>query len=120
MCEPELGFRGTPVRIGVTHLSLERPLRAPQIQRIAEIIAGGDVPTILAGDFNVAKNDELRLLTEGGLQRANTGPTFPSWAPTKTLGHLFFSARFEILRSWTFSRCLFADHLPLIGEVRLA
>jgi endonuclease/exonuclease/phosphatase family metal-dependent hydrolase len=83
LCEAELGFRGTPVRIGVTHLSLERPLRAPQIQRIAEIIAGGDVPTILAGDFNVAKNDELRLLTEGGLQRANTGPTFPSWAPQR-------------------------------------
>jgi endonuclease/exonuclease/phosphatase family metal-dependent hydrolase len=76
LCEPELGFRGTPVRIGVTHLSLERPLRAPQIQRIAEIIAGGDVPTILAGDFNVAKNDELRLLTEGDCSERIPGRPF--------------------------------------------
>jgi len=120
LCEAQTRLRGTAVRVCVTHLSLERPLRTPQIERVAEIVAGRpDTPTILAGDFNVAETGELRLFLEGGLQRADAGPTFPAWSPQKTLDHLFFSAHFELLRSYTFGRFLFADHRPLVAEVVL-
>ena len=119
LCEAEIDLQGTPVRVCVTHLSLELPLRTPQIQRVADIVARRDVPTILAGDFNVAEKDELHLLVDGGLQRADAGATFPAWAPSKTLDHLFFSDHFEIVRSFVFDRFLFADHLPLVAEVRL-
>ena len=119
LCEAEIELRGTPVRVCVTHLSLELPLRTPQIERVAEILARRDVPTILAGDFNVAETGELRLLVEGNLQQADAGPTFPAWAPAKTLDHLFFSRHFEIVRSFVFDEFLFADHLPLVVEVEL-
>ena len=119
LCEADLALRGTTVRVCVTHLSLKRPLRTPQIERVAEILAQHpDVPTILAGDFNVAEESELHLFTEGTLQRADAGPTFPAWAPTKRLDHLFFSTHFEIVRSYTFSAFLFADHLPLVADVQ--
>lgn len=120
LCEADIDFRGTTVRVCVTHLSLELPLRMPQIERVAEIIARRpDVPTVLAGDFNVGEEEELRLLLEGDLQRADAAPTFPAWAPTKTLDHLFVSRHFEIVRSFVFDRFLFADHLPLVVDVEL-
>jgi endonuclease/exonuclease/phosphatase family metal-dependent hydrolase len=121
LCEAEARLRGTPVRVCATHLSLKRPLRTPQIERVAEIVAQRPgVPTILAGDFNVSETSELHLLVEGGLQRADAGPTFPAWAPEKTLDHLFFSEHFEILCSYTCPQPLFADHRPLVAEVELA
>ena len=120
LCEADIALRGTEVRVCVTHLSLELPMRTPQIERVAEIIARRpEVPTVLAGDFNVAEEGELRLLLEGGLQRADAGPTFPAWAPTKTLDHLFFSRHFEIVRSFVFDQFRFADHLPLVVDVEL-
>lgn len=119
LCEAEIALRGTAVRVCVTHLSLQLPLRTPQIERVAELIDGRNLPTILAGDFNVAENDELRLLVEGGLKQADAGATFPAWAPEKSLDHLFFSSHFRIVRSFVFDQFLFADHLPLVVDVEL-
>ena len=119
LCEAEVDLGGTRVRVCVTHLSLELPLRTPQIERIGELLAERDEPTVLTGDFNVDETKELRLLVEGGLQPADAGPTFPAWHPKKTLDHLFVSEHFEIVRSYVFDSFLFADHLPLIAEVRL-
>ncbi len=121
LCEADIALRETTVRVCVTHLSLVRPLRTSQIEHVAEILAQRpDVPTILAGDFNVADKSELRLLTKGNLQRTDAGPTFPAWAPSKRLDHLFFSKHFNIIRSYTFSAFLFADHLPLVADVHFA
>lgn len=106
-------------RLFMTHLSLERPVRAPQIRHIAKHIGQDDIPTILAGDFNVKEDAELALLEDTILKKAASAPTFPSWAPKKALDHLFFSNHFELVNYYAFDRYLFSDHLPLVAELRL-
>src|SRR5690606_40286592 len=54
----------------------------------AEHVGRQDVPTILAGDFNVKEDAELALLEETILTKAASAATFPSWKPTKALDHL--------------------------------
>jgi len=106
-------------RLFITHLSLERPVRAPQIRHIAQHIGQEDIPTILAGDFNVKEDAELALLEDTILKKAASAPTFPSWAPKKALDHLFFSNHFELVHHYAFDGYLFSDHLPLVAEFRL-
>src|SRR5690606_41778055 len=60
------------------------PVRAPQIHHIAERIGNEDVPTILAGDFNVKEDAELELLEETILTKVASAATFPSWADRKS------------------------------------
>lgn len=117
--EAEVNVGGTGVRVFVTHLSLERKLRTPQIHRLARLVGRGRAPTILAGDFNVSDRAELRLLAESHLQQAAWAATFPSWRPTKALDHLFFSHHFTLVDCGPFDRFRFSDHLPLVATVRL-
>lgn len=119
LSEGELDFNGRPIRVLVTHLSLEHKLRTPQIHRIARLVNRSSGPTILAGDFNIAESAELSLLRESILDRAIGGATFPAWGPRKSLDHLFFSVHFEFRRSYVYDGELFSDHLPLVAEVRL-
>src|SRR5690606_41713280 len=85
----------------------------------AEHVGRQDVPTILAGDFNVKEDAELALLEETILTKAASAATFPSWKPTKALDHLFFSHHFELSRVYAFDRYTFSDHLPLVVELKL-
>jgi len=106
-------------RLFITHLSLDKPIRAPQIQHIVEHIGEQDVPTILAGDFNVKEDAELALIDETIVTKAASAATFPSWKPTKALDHLFFSHHFALSRVYAFDRYTFSDHLPLVVELDL-
>lgn len=119
LSEAELLIDGIPVRLYVTHLSLERKIRTPQIHHIAETIVHTGQPVILAGDFNIAEEAELALFEESVLRKAVAGATFPSWRPRRSLDHLFFSEHFEVVRAYTYDRVLFSDHLPFVAEVRL-
>jgi endonuclease/exonuclease/phosphatase family metal-dependent hydrolase len=120
LSEAEMELEGLKVRLLMTHLALERRIRSPQIHHIAELVARGRGPTILAGDFNIAKQAELDLLRESELlERAVTGATFPAWQPWRPLDHLFVSGHFDIMRSGVFDGFLFSDHLPLVVELRL-
>ena len=119
LSEAALQFDGTPLRLFVTHLSLERKVRRPQIQDIMEIVNQGSMPTLLTGDFNISEEAELKLLLDSPLQQVNSRPTFPAWRPKKRLDHLFVSDHFTILDSWAFDRFLFSDHLPLVAEIQL-
>ncbi len=105
------------LRVFVTHLSLNRLQRGAQIDAIAAIIGDCDQPTILAGDFNVSREDELDLLAESVLSKAASAPTFPSWKPTKHLDHLFLSRHFSIRQAYAFDAYRFSDHLPFVAEV---
>ena len=100
----------------------QRPQRrtGADLDALAGIIGGCDVPTVLAGDFNVSREEELDLLAGSALQKAVSLPTFPSWKPRKALDHLFFSRHFEIARVYAFDAHRFSDHLPLVAEVRLS
>ncbi len=119
LSEAAVVLGGVAVRVFVTHLSLDLGQRGKQIDAIAEIIGACDVPTLLAGDFNVSREDELDLLSGTALQKAASAPTFPSWKPTRALDHLFFSRHFQVERVYAFDAFRFSDHLPLVAEVRL-
>lgn len=110
--EAELSIGGTAVRLFVTHLSLEKTIRHPQICHIVRLLERRGLPTILAGDFNISAAAELDLLHESSLSQATSAATFPSWKPTRHLDHLFFSRHFSIEESATFERFRFSDHLP--------
>lgn len=119
LSEAALTLGGTAVRLFVTHLSLQRPLRAPQIDRIAQVMGPCDVPTLLTGDFNVSEEAELDLLLETPLQKVTSAPTFPAWRPRRALDHLFFSRHFTVHAAYAFDAFRFSDHLPLVAEVTL-
>lgn len=119
LSEAQVRIDDLDVRIFVTHLSLELKIRTPQIHHIAEIIGRHEAPTILAGDFNIAHEAELTLLTESNLVKATSAATFPSWKPTKYLDYLFFSQDFRVAESHTFNGMRFSDHLPFIAAVEL-
>lgn len=118
LSEAEVEIAGTPVRLLATHLALDLGQRARQIHEIAAIVAArAGFPTILAGDFNVSREEEMELFSETQLQMATSAATFPSWKPTKRLDYLFFSREFTILESHAWSGTRFSDHLPLVAEV---
>lgn len=119
LSEAEVMISGTPVRLLVTHLSLQLLHREKQIHHIADLVGHEDRPTILAGDFNVTEDAELDLLAESILQKAASAPTFPSWRPRRHLDYLFFSRHFTLQSSYAFDAFLFSDHLPFVAEVTL-
>ena len=108
-----------PVRVFVTHLSLQLLQRTAQLDAIADLVGHCDQPTILAGDFNVSQEDELDLLAESNLQKVASAPTFPSWKPKHALDHLFFSRHFTIRERYAYGATRFSDHLPLVAKVVL-
>lgn len=118
--ESEVDAGGRPVRILVTHLSLERKVRPSQIDHLSRVVTKSDVPTILAGDFNSTEEAELRLLAESNLQMALSAPTFPSWGASRALDRLFVSEHFSLSETHTFDRFTFSDHLPLVASLELA
>lgn len=120
LSEAEVMVDGRPIRLLATHLALDFGQRARQIHRIAELIGtGGGRPTILAGDFNVSRDEEMELLHDTKLRMAASAATFPSWRPTRRLDYLFFSQEFSVVDSHAWAVSRFSDHLPLVAEVRL-
>ena len=119
LSEADVVVGDVPVRVFVTHLSLQLLQRAAQLDAIADLVGHCNQPTILAGDFNVSEEAELDLLAESNLQKVASAPTFPSWKPKHALDHLFFSRHFTIRESYAYSATRFSDHLPLVAEVML-
>lgn len=120
LSEAQFWLGDDPCRLFITHLSLELPVRAPQIHHIAELVGAEDVPTILAGDFNVKADAELELLEETILTKVTSAATFPSWKPRKALDHLFYSHHFQLVSASAFNRFTFSDHLPLVVQLRFS
>jgi endonuclease/exonuclease/phosphatase family metal-dependent hydrolase len=118
LSEAEIDIHGTPIRILATHLALDLGQRAKQIHEIVAIVRERHgFPTILAGDFNVSREEEIELFAETQLQMATSAATYPSWKPSRRLDYLFFSGEFTILESHAWSATRFSDHLPLVAEV---
>jgi endonuclease/exonuclease/phosphatase family metal-dependent hydrolase len=118
LSEAEIDVSGNPVRLFVTHLALDLGQRKSQIHRIARLLnERPGLPTILAGDFNVSREEEMELLIDTKLQMATSAATFPAWKPKRRLDYLFFSSEFTIRDSRAYDATLFSDHLPLVAEV---
>lgn len=118
LSEAEALLPDARLRLFVTHLSLERTLRTPQIHNIAHILAETDQPSLLGGDFNISEEAELDLIQQGHLAKALSKETFPSWRPSRALDHLFVSWHFEVGSVQAYDKTIFSDHLPLMVTLR--
>jgi endonuclease/exonuclease/phosphatase family metal-dependent hydrolase len=118
LSEAEVPIGSMGLRLFVTHLSLERTLRAPQIHNIAAVLAERDQPTLLGGDFNISEEAELDLIQQGHLAKALSRETFPSWRPRRAIDHLFLSHHFEVDEVYAYDKVIFSDHLPLVVTLR--
>lgn len=113
------------LRILAAHLGLKRYERRQQMRRIAEVArAGGDIPTVLAGDLNEwlpARGMSKRLL---GPDSASTPPdlrTFPARFPMFPLDRIM-TAPARMLQNYDVDRSFkqASDHLPLTASLTLA
>lgn len=118
LSEAEVPLPSTSLRLFVTHLSLEKTLRTPQIHNIAQVLAETDQPTLLGGDFNISEEAELDLIQQGRLAKALSRETFPAWRPSRALDHLFLSHHFEVDSVQAYDKAVFSDHLPLVVTLR--
>lgn len=116
LSEARVRMEGEEFTVFVTHLSLRLHVRRSQLEAIRDRINEMRGPVILAGDFNVALEDELEFLETTRLSRVVSGRTFPSWKPRKALDHVFFSDDFSVRESHVHDQDLFSDHLPLVVE----
>ena len=119
-----LDREGQPLRVIATHLGLGGAERREQAGRLLEIVRSGpDIPTVLAGDFNVtsARGKALRECGEH-FGHSHALRTFPSIAPVLPLDRIFVRpcsalVAMEVHRS---RRARVAsDHLPLVATLEL-
>jgi endonuclease/exonuclease/phosphatase family metal-dependent hydrolase len=115
---------GHKLRVIATHLGLSGAERREQAARLLDIVQNGpDIPTVLAGDFNVtsARGKELRECRQH-FGHSHAPRTFPSIAPVLPLDRIFVTpcsalSAIEVHRS---RRARIAsDHLPLVATLDL-
>ena len=112
------------LRVIAIHLGLGRAERAAQLARLLAMVKDApEMPTVLAGDFNItrARARELRAYAEH-FGKADALATFPSIAPVLPLDRVFALHGAEIVdvavhRSRTAR--IASDHLPLVATVEL-
>lgn len=108
------------LEIFVTHLSLGRQTQNRQLDYLVER-AGRDVPSLIVGDLN-AEPSVLRahpaLKAAGFWLPESPPPTFPSWAPKRSIDHVLLSPHLELHRLETLSQAR-SDHLPLAAEISI-
>ena len=120
-----IGRDESELRVIATHLGLRGSERQQQLARLLDIVKRTpDMPTVLAGDFNVtrARARELRAYA-AHFGKADALATFPSFAPVLPLDRIFAVGGasivdVEVHRS---RRARIAsDHLPLVATIELA
>jgi endonuclease/exonuclease/phosphatase family metal-dependent hydrolase len=122
--EVTLGRKQPELRVIATHLGLRDAERRDQLARLLAIVQRDTaIPTVLAGDFNIARMQSAAL----GACRTHFGHShaprsFPSFAPVLPLDRLWVSPcsaliRVEAHRSPR-SRVA-SDHLPVVATLEL-
>ena len=112
------------LRVISTHLGLSAAERRQQTERLLDIVrAGPDVPTLLAGDFNVtsARGRELRACHEH-FGHFDAPRTFPSIAPVLPLDRIFVmpcSALLGVAAHRSRRARIASDHLPLVATLEV-
>lgn len=114
------GHDGQRLAVFVTHLSLGRRAQGRQLDYLVER-ASGDAPAVIVGDLNA---EPASLRAHPALQAAgfwlpdDPPPTFPSWAPSRSIDHILLSPGLRVARLETL-RAARSDHLPLAAEIVL-
>lgn len=115
---------GLHVNVYNTHLGLDAPSRAAQVQEIIDLVSHSNGPSILMGDFNTEPDSpEFQLLLESGLfvnsfQCVEDVYTFPSTSPTELIDYILTSPGIQ-LQNQRVIRTEASDHLPIAVDVLL-
>lgn len=108
-----------PIDVFATHLSRDADYRGAQIRYVSKIVSRAKHPAVIAGDFNVANESELRpLLGMPQMAQALTFPTYPSWEPRSRLD-VVMAMGLPIKSRGAHIGEKFSDHLPVTAEVYL-
>ena len=113
------------LRVIATHLGLRTAERHEQLARLLAIARdGNELPTVLAGDFNVtrARARELRACAEH-FGKVDALATFPSIAPVLPLDRILVAggAKLTGIAVHRSRRARMAsDHLPLVATIEIA
>ena len=107
------------LRLIIVHLALGAQARARQLHYLATLV-DERVDTLVLGDLNcdareLAAHPSVR---EAALRAVHSRPTFPSWAPVRSLDHILASRGVEVIGATVLDEQL-SDHLPVATEIRL-
>jgi endonuclease/exonuclease/phosphatase family metal-dependent hydrolase len=119
-----IGRDARELRVIATHLGLRGAERHEQLARLLAIVEDAPaMPTVLAGDFNIARGRarELRAYAEH-FGKLDAPATFPSIAPVLPLDRIFalHGAKIVDMAVHRSRRARVAsDHLPLLATIEL-
>ena len=112
------------LRVIATHLGLRSAERREQLARLVTIVQrDAALPTILAGDFNIARAGAKEWRAHAAvLGKCDALATFPSFAPVLQLDRIFAAHDATIVEIAVHRsrKARFAsDHLPLLATIEL-
>lgn len=122
----ELETDGGPLVVLGTHLDHPQEAVSTRLLQAVELVdlARGRQPTAILGDMNAeASSPELRPILQGGYldavaQRGVRDPTWPSWAASKRIDHIFVSSDLAIVSAHV-PHTGASDHLPVVLRFRM-
>ncbi|HEX5122883.1 MAG TPA: endonuclease/exonuclease/phosphatase family protein, partial [Rhodanobacteraceae bacterium] len=119
-----IGRDSGELRVIATHLGLRAAERSEQLSRLIELVkAAPDCPTVLAGDFNLARGKARELRAHAAhLGKHDPLATFPSIAPVLPLDRIFavHGATIVDVSVHRSRRARVAsDHLPLVATIEI-
>lgn len=122
--EVVIGRKDPELRVVVTHLGLRDAERRDQLAKLLDIVQrDASIPTVLAGDFNIARLNSRSL----GACRSHFGHShaprsFPSFAPVLPLDRLWVtpcSALVGVSAHRSPRARVASDHLPVVATLSL-
>jgi endonuclease/exonuclease/phosphatase family metal-dependent hydrolase len=121
----ELVVEGRPVCVVGMHLDLSGLRRHQQLRAVQAHLAarGGNIPTVLMGDFNEwsRRGGSLRAFAHGW-EILTTGRSFPARRPLAQLDRIVVKGGWECVDAGAHHSALTAiasDHLPVFAKLRL-
>ncbi|EMB15622.1 endonuclease/exonuclease/phosphatase family protein [Rhodopirellula europaea 6C] len=114
----------TPLRFATTHLHHARAdLREKQATELNRLLANGNAPVIVAGDFNAkpASIAMQTLQTKWRIATSDTMLTFPARLPNRQLDYvaMYPANSWRIVESEVLNEPVASDHRPLLVEIEL-
>lgn len=119
-----LGRDKRELRVIATHLGLRGAERSEQLARLLAIVKStAEIPTVLAGDFNITRGRARALRAYAGhFGEVDAPATFPAIAPVLPLDRIFAVSGASVVDVKVHrSRCarVASDHLPLVATIEV-
>ena len=102
------------VRVFTTHLSFLPWCNGRQLRSLARRVGRSEVPTVVAGDFNLRPRRAARAT---GMRPAASGLTFPAWGPTVQLDHILVAGGLYAVSGGPVPLPV-SDHQALVADLR--